>query len=310
MEDMLAIVCPGQGSQTPGFLTPWLELDGVRDRLVELSEAAGTDLIRHGTESDEAAIRDTAVAQPLIVAAGLVSGAALEAGTTAPEHTVLAGHSVGEITAAALAGVLSPAQALGLVRVRAAGMAQAAAAAPTGMAALVGGDQDEVLAAIERAGLTPANVNGGGQVVAAGTREQLAALAGRPPARARVIPLKVAGAFHTEHMAPAVDALREHVDGLVPQAPRTPLLSNRDGAAVADGRDALGRIVEQVTRPVRWDLCMATLAGRGVTGVLELLPGGTLTGLAKRGLTGAATCAVKAPEDLETARAFIAEHTA
>ncbi|CAM3780890.1 [acyl-carrier-protein] S-malonyltransferase [Micrococcus flavus] len=310
MEDMLAIVCPGQGSQTPGFLTPWLELDGVRDRLGELSEAAGTDLVRHGTESDEEAIKDTAVAQPLIVAAGLVSGSALEAEATAPEHTVLAGHSVGEITAAALAGVLSPAQALGLVRVRAAGMAEAAAATPTGMAAVVGGDQDEVLAAIQGAGLTPANVNGGGQVVAAGTQEQLMALAGRPPARARVIPLKVAGAFHTEHMAPAVDALREHVAGLAPQDPRTPLLSNRDGAAVADGRDAVGRIVDQVTRPVRWDLCMAALAARGVTGVLELLPGGTLTGLAKRGLKGTATCAVKAPEDLEAARAFIAEHTA
>ena len=129
-------------------------------------------------------------------------------------------------------------------------------------------------------------------------------------ARARVIPLKVAGAFHTEHMAPAVDALREHVAGLAPQDPRTPLLSNRDGAAVADGRDAVGRIVDQVTRPVRWDLCMAALAARGVTGVLELLPGGTLTGLAKRGLKGTATCAVKAPEDLEAARAFIAEHTA
>lgn len=307
---MLAIVCPGQGSQTPGFLAPWLELDGVRDLLGGLSEAAGTDLVRHGTASDEETIKDTAVAQPLIVAAGLVSGSALAVGTAAPEGTVLAGHSVGEITAAALAGVLSPAQALELVRVRADGMAEAAAVTPSGMAAVVGGDQDEVLAAIEGAGLTPANVNGGGQVVAAGTQEQLEALAAQPPARARVIPLKVAGAFHTSHMAPAVAGLADHVAGLTPQDPRTVLLSNRDGAAVADGADALSRIVEQVTRPVRWDLCMASLADRGTTGVLELLPGGTLTGLAKRSLKGTPTLAVKTPEDLEAARAFIAEHTA
>lgn len=307
---MLAIVCPGQGSQTPGFLAPWLELDGVRDLLGGLSEAAGTDLARHGTASDEETIKDTAVAQPLIVAAGLVSGSALAVETVAPDRTVLAGHSVGEITAAALAGVLSPAQALELVAVRAAGMAEAAAATPTGMAAVVGGDQDEVLAAIEGAGLTPANVNGGGQVVAAGTQEQLDALAAQPPARARVIPLKVAGAFHTSHMAPAVAGLADHVAGLTPQDPRAVLLSNRDGAAVADGADALSRIVEQVTRPVRWDLCMASLADRGITGVLELLPGGTLTGLAKRGLKGTPTLAVKTPEDLDAARAFIAEHTA
>ena len=156
---MLAIVCPGQGSQTPGFLAPWLELDGTRDLLASLSDAAGVDLIRHGTESDEETIKDTAVAQPLIVAAGLVAAAALEADAAAPESTVVAGHSVGEITAAAVTGVLSPAEALSLVRVRATGMARAAAATPTGMAAVVGGDQDEVLTAIEAAGLTPANVN-------------------------------------------------------------------------------------------------------------------------------------------------------
>lgn len=310
MEDMLAIVCPGQGSQTPGFLSPWLELDGTRALLEELSAAGGVDLVRHGTESDEDTIKDTALAQPLIVAAGLVTGAVLELDAADPDATVLAGHSVGEVTAAALAGVLSPTEAMALVRVRAAGMAEAAAATPTGMAAVVGGDQEEVLAAIEAAGLTPANVNGGGQIVAAGTGEALQALAADPPARARVIPLKVAGAFHTAHMAPAVPALREHVDRLAPSAPRLTLLSNREGAAVAEGPDALDRIVDQVTRPVRWDLCMAALAERGVTGVLELLPGGTLTGLAKRGLKGTATLAVKSPEDLDAARAFVAEHSA
>lgn len=307
---MLAIVCPGQGSQTPGFLAPWLELDGTRDLLASLSDAAGVDLIRHGTESDEETIKDTAVAQPLIVAAGLVAAAALEADAAAPESTVVAGHSVGEITAAAVTGVLSPAEALSLVRVRATGMARAAAATPTGMAAVVGGDQDEVLAAIEAAGLTPANVNGAGQIVAAGPAEALGALAGSAPARARVIPLKVAGAFHTEHMRPAVDNLATHVAGLSPSDPRLPLLSNRDGETVESGTDVLARIVDQVTRPVRWDLCMATMAARQVTGVLELLPGGTLTGLAKRGLKGTAQLAVKTPEDLDAARAFLAEHSA
>ena len=307
---MLAIVCPGQGSQTPGFLAPWLELDGTRDLLASLSDAAGVDLIRHGTESDEETIKDTAVAQPLIVAAGLVAAAALEADAAAPKSTVVAGHSVGEVTAAAVTGVLSPAEALSLVRVRATGMARAAAATPTGMAAVVGADQDEVLAAIEAAGLTPANVNGAGQIVAAGTAEALGALAESAPARARVIPLKVAGAFHTEHMRPAVDDLAAHVADLSPSDPRLPLLSNRDGEAVESGTDVLARIVDQVTRPVRWDLCMATMATRQVTGVLELLPGGTLTGLAKRGLKGTAQLAVKTPEDLDAARAFLAEHSA
>lgn len=307
---MLAIVCPGQGSQTPGFLAPWLELDGTRDLLASLSDAAGVDLIRHGTESDEETIKDTAVAQPLIVAAGLVAAAALEADAAAPKSTVVAGHSVGEVTAAAVTGVLSPAEALSLVRVRATGMARAAAATPTGMAAVVGADQDEVLAAIEAAGLTPANVNGAGQIVAAGTAEALGALAESAPARTRVIPLKVAGAFHTEHMRPAVDDLAAHVADLSPSDPRLPLLSNRDGEAVESGTDVLARIVDQVTRPVRWDLCMATMATRQVTGVLELLPGGTLTGLAKRGLKGTAQLAVKTPEDLDAARAFLAEHSA
>lgn len=307
---MLAIVCPGQGSQTPGFLAPWLELDGAADLLGRLSETAGMDLAEHGTASDEETIKDTAVAQRLIVAAGLVSAQALDLDAVGGEKVLMAGHSVGEITAAALAGVLTAEEAAALVKVRADGMAEAAAATPTGMAAVVGGDQDEVLAAIERHGLSPANVNGAGQTVAAGTAEQLAALREDAPAKARVIPLKVAGAFHTEYMASAVPELSEHVAGLSPADPRVALLSNRDGEAVASGADALDRIVGQVTRPVRWDLCMETMAARGVTGILEVLPGGTLTGLAKRGLRGTKVRALKTPDDLSTAAEFIAEHTA
>ncbi|TFI01601.1 ACP S-malonyltransferase [Micrococcus lylae] len=307
---MLAIVCPGQGSQTPGFLAPWLELDGAAELLGRLSETSRMDLAEHGTVSDEETIKDTAVAQRLIVAAGLVSAHALDLDAVGGEKVLLAGHSVGEITAAALAGVLTAEEAAALVRVRADGMAEAAASAPTGMAAVVGGDQDEVLAAIADHGLTPANVNGAGQTVAAGAVEKLAALGEDAPAKARVIPLKVAGAFHTEYMASAVPALSEHVAGLSPEDPRVELLSNRDGEAVASGADALDRIVGQVTRPVRWDLCMEAMAARGVTGILEVLPGGTLTGLAKRGLRGTRVCALKTPDDLSTAAEFIAEHTA
>lgn len=305
---MLAIVCPGQGSQTPGFLTPWLDVPGVREHLSSLSEVAGIDLVAHGTVSDEETIKDTAVAQPLIVAAGLVTAKAL-LGTDVPEQgVVLAGHSVGEITASALAGVLTEAEAMTFVRERANNMAKAAAATPTGMSALLGGDPAEVLSAIEAAGLTPANVNGAGQTVAAGTLENLKLLAENPPAKARVIPLKVAGAFHTSFMQPAVAALEALRPELNPKDAVLPLLSNFDGAQVRNGDDAVASLIAQVSRPVRWDLCMQTLTELGVTDLVELSPAGTLAGLAKRGMTGVATVAVKTPADLDAARALVAKH--
>ncbi|GAA2947256.1 ACP S-malonyltransferase [Glutamicibacter bergerei] len=304
---MLAIVCPGQGSQTPGFLTDWLEVDGVRDHLTALGDITGRDLLAHGTTSDEETIKDTAVAQPLIVAAGLVSARALF-GDSLPAGAILAGHSVGEITASALAGALSETDALTFVRERANAMAHAAATTPTGMAAVLGGDPDEVLAKLSELGLTPANANGGGQTVAAGTLEQLEALVANPPAKARVIPLKVAGAFHTSHMQPAVGVLQELSSSLSPQNPQLTLLSNFDGAPVTDGAANLASLVAQVSRPVRWDLCMETLAAQGVTGVLELAPAGTLVGLARRGLKGVKTLALKSPAELDAAREFIAEH--
>lgn len=304
---MLAIVCPGQGSQTPGFLAPWLELPSVEGQLANLSEIAGIDLKAHGTTSDEETIKDTAVAQPLIVAAGLVAASSLfdvELGTL---PVILAGHSVGEITASALAGVLTEAEAMTFVRERANSMAAAAAVTPTGMSAVVGGDPAEVLAAIEAAGATPANVNGAGQTVAAGTFDQLKALAENPPAKARVIPLKVAGAFHTSHMAPAVSALESLKPSLSPQSPAVPLLSNYDGKEVTAGPAAVDSLIAQVSRPVRWDKCMETLVSRGVTGVIELAPAGTLAGLAKRGMPGVKTVAVKTPDDLSAALALFAE---
>ncbi|MGO4604218.1 ACP S-malonyltransferase [Terrabacter sp. 2YAF2] len=308
---MLAIVCPGQGSQTPGFLTPWLELDGVREQLTALGQAAGHDLVAHGTESDADTIKDTAVAQPLIVAAGLVTASALfpTRSDLAGTRAVLAGHSVGELTATALAGVLTDEQAISLVATRGRAMAQASAVTPTGMAAVLGGDPDEVLAALEAQGLTPANVNGAGQIVAAGTLEQVEALRAAPPAKARVIPLQVAGAFHTQHMSPAVEALAAAAREVTPAAPALRLLSNADGATVADGPDALDRLVRQVSNPVRWDRCMETMLALGVTGLVELAPAGTLVGLAKRAMPGVETLAVKTPDDLEAARTLIAAHT-
>ncbi|WJH23047.1 ACP S-malonyltransferase [Pseudarthrobacter defluvii] len=304
---MLAIVCPGQGSQTPGFLAPWLELPSVAGQLASLSDIAGIDLIAHGTTSDEETIKDTAVAQPLIVAAGLVTAASLFDVELSSLPVILAGHSVGEITAAALAGVLTEQEAMTFVRERANSMAAAAAVTPTGMSAVVGGDPAEVLAAIEASGAAPANVNGAGQTVAAGTFEQLKALADNPPAKARVISLKVAGAFHTSHMAPAVDALKALEPKLNPVAPKVPLLSNYDGGEVTDGGAAVESLIAQVSRPVRWDLCMETMVKRGVTGLIELAPAGTLAGLAKRGMPGVKTVAVKTPDDLSAALALFAE---
>jgi [acyl-carrier-protein] S-malonyltransferase len=268
------------------------------------------DLLAHGTTSDAETIRDTAVAQPLIVAAGLVALPALVPGAQDATGVAdaVAGHSVGELTAAALTGVLSAEQAVVLVRERGRGMAQASAVTPTGMSAVLGGNPDEVSAAIEKHGLTAANRNAAGQVVAAGTLEQLAELAADPPPKARVVPLQVAGAFHTSHMEPAVETLARLAAAVRPGEPRTRLLSNRDGAVVDTGPDALHRIVDQVSNPVRWDLCTATLAELGVTGLLELPPAGTLAGLAKRALPGVEIVALKTPDDLPAATALVENH--
>ncbi|MEV3891009.1 ACP S-malonyltransferase [Streptomyces anulatus] len=301
---MLVLVAPGQGAQTPGFLTPWLDLPGAADRIAAWSDAIGLDLAHYGTRADADEIRDTAVAQPLLVAAGLLSAAALDA-----SPSVVAGHSVGEITAAALAGVIDDEAALRFVRTRGLGMAEAAAVTETGMAALLGGDPDVTIPHLEKLGLTAANVNGGGQIVAAGTAAQIAALeADKPEGVRRVVALKVAGAFHTHHMAPAVEKLRAAVGDLTVSDPAVRYVSNADGHTVATGTEVIARLVGQVANPVRWDLCMETFQSLGVTALVELSPGGTLTGLAKRALPGVKTLALKTPDDLDTARALISEH--
>ena len=328
---MLVIAAPGQGAQTPGFLAPWLEFPGVADRLGSWSDLVGCDLIKAGTAGTADEIRDTAVAQPLLVAAALTAAGVLGIGPSLtgqeadgssgradgpqePGHRdghhsgIAAGHSVGELAAGAIAGILASQDALRLVGARSRAMAAAAAAEPTSMTAVLGGDEAAVLRSIEAHGLTPANINGAGQIVAAGTAEQLAAFAAAPPAGARLRALQVAGAFHTAHMASAVEALRAEAAAVTVQNPVLTVLSNRDGASVRTGADWLERICGQVSAPVRWDSCMATMGSLGATAFLELPPAGTLVGLARRALPGIQLLAVKTPDDLEAARAMLAEH--
>lgn len=322
--DVLAILAPGQGAQSPGMLAPWLDLDGVPALLDSLSEAAGIDLLAHGTTSDADTIRDTAIAQPLIVATSLIAFHALAAGRDAASFVdVAAGHSVGEFAAASVAGLFDAASAVALVSARASFMAEAAAAHPSGMTALLGGEPQEVLEAIERAGAWPANVNGAGQVVAAGSHEALAALAADPPARARVVPLQVAGAFHTPLMQSAHERFALVAAEWSAHAPRLPLLSNADGALAVgpdgangaghgDAGEVLRRLATQIVSPVRWDLCQAALEADGaqpVTGLVELAPGGVLAGLARRTLPGVARVAIKTPDDLAPATELVAEHS-
>jgi [acyl-carrier-protein] S-malonyltransferase len=307
---VLAIVAPGQGAQTPGFLGPWLDEPIFSDRLNWLSAVSGLDLRHYGTEADAETIRDTAIAQPLLVAAGLLAALELfpHPADGYPRVGVAAGHSVGEITAAAGVGVLTAEQAMVFVRERGRAMAEASAATPTSMTAVIGGDAEDVLDRLAAHGLTAANNNGSGQIVAAGTRDQLAALAADPPARARLIELSVAGAFHTVHMQPAVARLEALARAISTHDPRTRLLSNADGQVVHDGRVVLQRLVGQVAAPVRWDLCMAAMNDLGVTGLLEMPPAGTLTGIAKRNLRGVELFALNTPNQLEEAMEFVQKH--
>jgi [acyl-carrier-protein] S-malonyltransferase len=304
VRNVLAVLSPGQGSQKPGFLRPWLDLAGAESRLRWWSALAGVDLVHLGSSAEADEIRDTARTQPLLVAAALLAGEQLPLA----DVTVLAGHSVGEIAAASLAGVLTQEAAVTFAAVRGREMAAACALEPTGMSAVLGGDEDEVIAAIEAAGLYAANRNGAGQIVVAGSLEDLAKFRAEPPARAKVITLQVAGAFHTPYMAPAQVALASIAGGIVPATPARILLSNADGAGINDGATMLARLVAQVTAPVRWDLCMRTLRDLGVTAVVELPPAGTLAGLAKRELKGTEVVAVNTPDDLTAARDLISRH--
>ena len=299
---MLAIIAPGQGAQTPGMLAPWIEDVDSKALLIQWSDAIGLDLIHLGVHADSDEIKDTANAQPLIVAAGLLSARALN---ISGKFSFVAGHSVGEITAAAIAGVLTPLDAMKLVRIRGVEMAKAAAITPAGMSAVLGGDREVVLQAIAAAGLVAANDNGGGQIVAAGDLTALSTLA---PEGARVRALAVAGAFHTSYMEPAVEPMRALAATIEVNDSNIGVLSNKDGAVLNSGREILDRIVNQIANPVRWDLCMQTLADQGVTGAIEVAPAGTLVGLIKRAVPAIEQCALKSPAEIETALIFASTH--
>ena len=308
---MIVVVCPGQGAQAPGMLTPWLEVPAFAASLGRQQEAAGLDLIAHGTVSDADTIRDTAVAQPLIVGTSVAALAALTEGKDLAEFGIAgtAGHSVGEIAAAVAAGVFTAEQGIKFVKQRGDAMAKAAALEPTTMAAILGGDQAEVEAKLEALGLQPANYNGGGQIVAAGSTAGIAALQADPVAGTRVIPIAVAGAFHTRYMQPAVDSLAAYAGTLEVENPTIKLWTNAGGRQIESGNEFLSLLVNQVSSPVRWDLCMAAMVEAGVTAILELAPAGTLVGLAKRSMPGVETLALKTPDQLDAARELIANHS-
>ncbi len=301
---MLAIIAPGQGSQTPGLLSSWIQDPSLKELVVSWSDAIGLDLLRLGTVADAEEIKDTANAQPLIVAASLLGAHALGI----KNFAVTSGHSVGELAAAALSEAISESDALRIVRTRGLEMAKAAATSPSGMSAILGGDRAEVLAAIAALKLVAANDNGAGQIVAAGDLHALGSLNENPPVGARVRALAVAGAFHTDFMQPAVEPLR----ALATTVPTHPVviqvISNKDGQVVSDGAEVLNRIVNQIANPVRWDLCMETLKSLGVTGVIELPPAGTLVGLLKRAASEIETFALKSADDLDAAREFAGRH--
>lgn len=309
MDLVIALLAPGQGAQSPGMLTPWLALEGAAVRIAAWSEATGLDLRRLGTTADAEEIKDTAVTQPLVVALSLLAAEELARRVDLPTEAPVAGHSVGELSAAAVGGVFTADEAVALAAVRGREMAAACALEPTGMSAVLGGDPDDVAAVLAQLGLDAANRNGAGQIVAAGRLDALAALAQHEPARARVRPLPVAGAFHTRFMAPAEHALAQYAAQLTAQDPRRPLLSNADGEVVTDGAQMLHRLVTQVIKAVRWDSCMATLRALGITTTVELPPAGTLSGLVRRDLKGTVTLALKAPDDLDKVAGLIGEHS-
>jgi len=301
---MLAIVAPGQGSQTPGMLTAWIADPALEKLLAQWSSDIDLDLVRLGTTADADEIKDTANAQPLIVATSLLAAHSLGINT----YAVVTGHSVGELAAAALSGAISESDALRLVRSRGIEMAKAAATTPAGMSAVLGGDRFEVLAAIESLSLVAANDNGAGQIVAAGDLAALATLAENPPTGARVRALAVAGAFHTSYMSSAVEPLADLAAGMSAHPPLIPFISNKDGALVRSGSEIVARIVNQIANPVRWDLCMQTLKTMGITGVIELPPAGTLVGLLKRAVPEIESFALKSALDLDAAREFAGRH--
>ncbi len=293
-------------------MTPWLDSPSYAERMRYFSDFIGLDLVEHGTISDADTIRDTAIAQPLIVAASMASFYELwdDPKSFIPTNFAVAGHSVGEFSAAAIANVLSPKTAIEWVNLRAQAMAKAAATTPGSMAAVLGGDAAEVKMSIEAAGATAANINGAGQIVAAGPTSAIEALVANPPAGTRVVQLQVAGAFHSSQMQPAVAELSAQIatEAALVADPTSPLFTNFDGSQITSGSKFCNLMVGQIAHSVRWDLCMESMLSAGVTAVIELSPAGTLAGLAKRGMPGIEILALKTPDQIDAAKELIARH--
>ncbi|MCX6438898.1 MAG: ACP S-malonyltransferase [Actinobacteria bacterium] len=301
---MLAVIAPGQGSQTPGMFNSWVTNPVFYELLSRWSMRIDLDLIKLGTSADADEIKDTANAQPLIVAASLLGAHALGI----KNFAYVSGHSVGELAAAAISGAISDEDALRLVRARGIEMAKAAALSPAGMSAVLGGDRETVLNKLVELNLVAANDNGGGQIVAAGDLAALASLSENPPEGARIRALAVAGAFHTSFMTPAIEPLRTLAATISTAPTSISVISNKDGEVVTDGAQVLTRIVSQIANPVRWDLCMEAMKKLGITGVIELPPAGTLVGLLKRGAPEIETFALKSADDLSAAKEFAGRH--
>ena len=302
---MIALTCPGQGSQTPGFLSSWLELPKFKSEIDKYSAVLDMDLTHYGTKADADEIKDTRIAQPLIVAASMASYAVLvDALGERSAFSAVAGHSVGEITAAYICGILDTESSLKFVKARGEQMARAAGLEASSMAAVVGGDQELVLGTLADLGLFAANYNGKGQIVAAGSAAKIQELIQSPPAGTRVVGLAVAGAFHTSFMESAKDELTSLATSLNTSNPDLIIWTNSDGSSIEHGDKFLELLINQVSKPVRWDKTMDSMSLAGVTKIIELLPGGTLTGIAKRSMPGVDTLALKNPEDLEKATSF------
>jgi [acyl-carrier-protein] S-malonyltransferase len=297
---MICIACPGQGSQAPGFLEPWLEIPAFKQSIEQSSATVDLDLIHFGTAANAEAIRDTKIAQPLIVAAGIASYQALrnKLGDSL-KVSATAGHSVGEITAAFVSGIFDSQTALKFVQRRGIEMANAAALSPSSMAAVVGGDSEVVLAHLDSVGLFAANYNGAGQIVAAGATDLVSNLVSSAPAGSRVIQLQVAGAFHTSFMEPARPSLKEFATDLKVLDPAISIWSNSNGQLVESGQMFLDLMVNQVSNPVRWDKTMESMTSANVSVMIELLPGGALSGIAKRAMPNTVAIALKTPADLD-----------
>jgi [acyl-carrier-protein] S-malonyltransferase len=307
---LIALTCPGQGAQTPGFLSPWLELDSFKTAIEQYSAVLEMDLEHFGTNADADQIKDTRVAQPLIVASSMASHAVLiQALQDKSKIAGVAGHSVGEIAAANIAGVLDTEAALRFVKARGEQMAKAASLEASSMAAVVGGEPEVVVSHLESMGLFAANYNGKGQIVAAGAAGKIQELVANPPAGTRVVGLAVAGAFHTSFMETAKVELASLAGSINTSNPEMLIWSNSDGSRVDSGERFLELLINQVSKPVRWDKTMDSMTTDGVTALIELLPGGTLTGIAKRAMPGVATLAIKTPEDIEKAVLFVKEQS-